>query len=258
VTALRKLPKAVTFAAGQHEPQEKIREACIMEAVAWVAREPWSDHPECACPVISSFLRSWNDGLPSDADRDRLLRPLVERLVGSRGSGQVESTRSWMALDWLIRVQTPTWLELAGLRDQAEKLRRLDPVLDSVPARSAQPDLDAARAAAWAAAGAAAWAAARAAAGAAAWAAARDAAWAAARDAAGAAAWAAARDAAGDAAWAAARDAAGDAAGDAARAAAWAAAWAAARAAAGDALDPTVRELQQSALKLIDQMLEAS
>ena len=90
---------------------------------------------------------------------------------------------------------------------------------------------DAARDAAWDAAGAAArdaawdaaWDAARAAAGAAAWAAAG----AAARDAARAAAGAAARDAARDAAW--------DAAWDAARAAAWDAAWDAARAAARDA-----------------------
>jgi len=94
---------------------------------------------------------------------------------------------------------------------------------------------DAARDAAWAAAGDvardAAWYAARAAAGDAA----RAAAWAAAR----AAAWAAA----GDAAWDAARAAAGDAAWDAARAAARAAAWDAARAAAGDAQDKRLRQM---------------
>ena len=90
---------------------------------------------------------------------------------------------------------------------------------------------EAARAAAWAAAGDAARAAARAAAWAAAGAAAGDAARAAAGDAARGAARAAARAAAGDAARAAARAAAGDAARDAARDAAWDAAWAAARAA---------------------------
>ena len=54
--------------------------------------------------------------------------------------------------------------------------------------------------------------------------------------------------AAGAAAWAAAWDAAGDAAGDAA----WDAAWDA----AGDALSKTKTELQQSALKLVERMIE--
>jgi hypothetical protein len=55
----------------------------------------------------------------------------------------------------------------------------------------------------------------------------------------------------------AARAAATDAATDAATAAAWAAAWAAARAAAWDALEPTVNQLQTSALLLLDRMIEA-
>jgi immunity protein 5 of polymorphic toxin system len=105
----------------------------------------------------------------------------------------------------------------------------------------------AARAAAWDAAGAAAGDAAGAAAWDAAGDAARAAAGAAARAAVGAAARAAARAAAGAAAWAAA--------GAAARAAAGAAAGAAAWAAAGDALQPTLAQLQTSALDLIDQML---
>jgi hypothetical protein len=50
---------------------------CVMEAVAFVAGEPWSDHPVCACPVISAFMRNWNDSLPTDADRDRLLKDLI-------------------------------------------------------------------------------------------------------------------------------------------------------------------------------------
>jgi hypothetical protein len=26
---------------------------CVMEAVSYVAGEPWSDTPQCACPVIA-------------------------------------------------------------------------------------------------------------------------------------------------------------------------------------------------------------
>lgn len=58
---------------------------CAMEAVAYLAHEPHSDRPACACPVISAFLRAWNDGLP-DAERDALIRPLLPRLIGDRKS----------------------------------------------------------------------------------------------------------------------------------------------------------------------------
>ncbi len=50
---------------GSHSPDSKF---CVMEAVAYVAGEPWSDSPECVSPVIAAFLRSWNDSMP-DAER---------------------------------------------------------------------------------------------------------------------------------------------------------------------------------------------
>ena len=67
--------------------------ACVMEMLAWVAREQHSDHPQCACPVIAAFLRTWNDGLRSDAERDRLLKPLIPRLLDSRSTGSCAYTR---------------------------------------------------------------------------------------------------------------------------------------------------------------------
>jgi|SRR5579884_3074450 len=92
--------------------------ACVMEAVAWVAGEPWSDHPVCASPVIAGFLRAWNDAL-NDADR-QMLKPLVLRLVGTAGTEEQELRRSYMALDWHCRVSTPTWLRAAGRVQEAE------------------------------------------------------------------------------------------------------------------------------------------
>jgi hypothetical protein len=235
-----RLAQITTLAHGGHSPGDQM---CAMEAVAFVAGEPWSDQPKCACPVISSFMRAWNDSLP-DADRTRLLLPLIPKLVGTRGDKALEIRRSLMAADWLVRVHTPAWLRLAKLDAQADLLERLPEITDMAQVPSIRGPLEAVRtdaAAAWDAA----WAAARAAA----WAAARAAAW----DAAGAAAGAAAGDAAGAAAW----DAAGAAAWAAARAAAWAAARAAARAAAGAALAPTKEKLQASALELIERMIAA-
>jgi hypothetical protein len=220
--------EALMLKSGGHS--EDSGEMCVMEAVAFVAGEPWSDHPVCASEVIGAFMRSWNDSL--DDEGRQKLKPYVTKLVGSKASQEIETQRGWLATDWLIHHQAPAWLDLAGCHEQADALRELPPILSSALASTYQPVLDNARAKASAAraAGDASWAA---------WYAAGAAAW---------AALAAARDAAGDAAWAA-----------------WAAAWAAAGAAgdaawaaAGAKLQPTVISLRASAFELLDAMLALS
>ncbi len=197
---------------------------CAMEAASYIAGEPWSDHPQCVSPVIAAFMRNWNDSLNNE-DRNRLISPeLIAKTIGTANPA-LDERRSYMAVDWFIRVHTPAWLKLAGLKDQAAFIESLPEITGFAQIPSIRAPLEAVRQDA-------------AAARAAAWAAARDAAWAAAW----AAAWDAARDAARDAAW----DAAGAAAGDAARDAAGDAAWA--------ALKPTVAELQQSAVSLVERM----
>ncbi len=186
---------------------------------------------ECASTVIAAFLRAWNDSLPTDADRQRLLRPLLPLVVSSRADNATELRRSYMALDWLVKVHTPAWLLLAGLHDHAEALFALDEITGPVTMEKALPAVNTA------------WDAARDAA--------RDAPWDAAGDAARFAAWAAAGDTSGDAAW----DAAWDTSGDAVRTAAWAGARTAAWTGAGDALLPTVAELQVSAQDLVRRMV---
>jgi hypothetical protein len=169
--------------SGAHNRNDEGK-ACVMEVVAYVAGEEWSDTPVCACPVIGAFMRNWNDGLPSDAKRTELLGPFVPRLVGSKSNAAVELKRSYLALDWLVRVCTPAWLELAGLKEHADLCRQLGELHDEASCKLATETVEKARsasaaasAAARAAAWYAAWDAARAAARAAAW----DAAWDAAR-----------------------------------------------------------------------------
>ena len=70
-TPRERLAALPSLSAGGHEHVDE--GACFMEAVSYVAGEPWSDKPACACPVLGAFLRTWNDDL-SDTDRDRLLR----------------------------------------------------------------------------------------------------------------------------------------------------------------------------------------
>ena len=233
-------PMPTVLKKGSHRSPED--GMCSTEAVAWIAGEEHSDRPDCCCPVLAAFVRSWNDGMRSDAERDRLLK-WVPRLVGTRADADTERRRAEMALDWLVHECAPAWLDLAGLAEHAAGLRAMSGI--------DQPKLDAASAAAGAAARAAAENAAE------------NAVWAAAENAVRAAASVAARAAAGAAVRAAAENAVWAAAGAAARAAAenavWAAASAAASAAARDAArEPTAALLQDSAEVLLSRMIKTS
>jgi hypothetical protein len=135
---------------------------CVMEAVAWIAGEKWSASPKCVSPMIASFLRSWNDGLPTDADRDRLLKPLIPKLIGTAGTKKYEERRGWMVLDWSIRQCTPAFLRLVKLDSHADALKAIPEIVSfeglEIAMRAllaakldATAGLAAARAAAWAA-----------------------------------------------------------------------------------------------------------
>lgn len=240
------------LAYGTHATADEGR--CAMEWVSYLSGEPHSDSPTCVSPVLRAFCVTLNDSL-DDLPRQRL-RPYLARTIGTSGDGYDE-VRSWLALDWLVRTYTATWLAAAGLGSAAERLSRLPEVAEGCnlqvvlsALRDARTDAHAAgagvlgttRAAIWAP-----WLAGRSAA--------REAAW----TSAGAAAWAAARvavgDLAGDRARALAREIAGDAAAALTREARSGAGRAAARAAARAALAPTLADLEQSAFGLLDRML---
>jgi hypothetical protein len=244
-----------TLAHGPHGNPDDGR--CAMEWVSHLAGEPHNDQPACVSLVLRAFCTALNDSL-EDEPRQHL-RPYLARTIGTGDDG-LDEARSWMAMDWLIRTYTPTWLSVARLLSPAQCLSDLPPVLSSADLPIALDALNAARAqsrAAWAsalgpmrAATLTPWAAGRAAA--------REAAWASA----GAAAWGAARvavgDIAGDRARALAREIGGDAAATIARGARAGASRAAARDSARAALAPTIAELHASAFSLLDRMLPTS
>ena len=82
-------------------------EMCIMEAVAFVAGEKWSDEPDCVSPVIVGLMRRLNDMIPRDTERTRVLLPLVLRLMDSRCAA-LEEQRFAMLTGWCHA--NPTWL----------------------------------------------------------------------------------------------------------------------------------------------------
>jgi hypothetical protein len=238
-----------TLAYGTHANPDDGR--CAMEWVSHLAGEPHSDQPRCVSSVLRAICIALNDGL-EDAPRQRL-RPYLARTIGTSDDG-LDSARSWLAMDWLVRVYAPTWLQAAKLSEAATELRSLAPILDEASLHAALPVLEGARRAAHSArceARTAPWAAARTAA--------RETAW----GCAGAAAWAAARvgvgDIAGDRARAAARAAAADAATVVARNVLCSVQLhggrSAARDAAREALVPIVEQLRESVFALLERML---
>lgn len=128
---------------------------CVMEAVAWLAGEPWTDRPACASPVIAAYCRILNDidGEPGKTIRQRLV-PYIPGLIGSYGTPDVEQRRGYLAADWAVRVCAPTALRAVGLADQANILENQTPITDHDTATAAA--VAAARAAASAAEAAAA------------------------------------------------------------------------------------------------------
>lgn len=113
-----------TLARGTHtHPSQRRR---TMEWVSHLAGDPNSNEPGCVSPVLRAFCTTLNNAM-EDEPRQRLL-PYLERTIGTADDG-LDETRSWMALDWLIRVYAPTWLDAAGLPHSAARLTLLSPVL---------------------------------------------------------------------------------------------------------------------------------
>jgi hypothetical protein len=119
---LARLDRVTTLLHGKHDPGGGM---CLMEAVAFVAGQEWSDAPACVCPVIGAHMRAWNDNFSNDDDRTRLLKPLIVELIGTRGSEELEIRRAAMAADWLVRSHALAWLRLAGLDQHADTIATL-------------------------------------------------------------------------------------------------------------------------------------
>jgi len=72
-----------------------------------LAGESFNDHPACACPVIGSFLRTYNDSL--DDPRRQELYAYASRVVGSRASGAVARRRAERLGEWELELRRRRW-----------------------------------------------------------------------------------------------------------------------------------------------------
>lgn len=69
----------IKLSTGSHASIEN--GACIMEMVSYLANEPWSDHPKCACPILTGYAIRLNDR--SDDETREKLKAIAPKLVGT-------------------------------------------------------------------------------------------------------------------------------------------------------------------------------
>lgn len=95
--------------------------ACVMELVSYIANEPWSYKPECACPVLTEFAVTLNDVF-SDTHR-QMLKPVIPLLLNSRINKDVTVARRELISWRYLTVVYPIILDNYKLTEIAAKLR---------------------------------------------------------------------------------------------------------------------------------------
>jgi hypothetical protein len=97
--------QTIRLSKGKHTSKD--HGACVMELASMLGDEPFSDHPAGVCPVIGSVLRAYNDSI--DDRRRQDLYAYAARVVGSRGSAEVERMRAERLSDWISRPVARRW-----------------------------------------------------------------------------------------------------------------------------------------------------
>lgn len=104
--------QTVRLSYGRHaHPAEG---ACVMELASMLAGEPFSDQPESVCPVIGSFLRTYNDRTGDERRQD--LYRYASEIVGTKSTKQVERAREQHLFEWAERLERRRLIVRLGLR----------------------------------------------------------------------------------------------------------------------------------------------
>lgn len=94
--------------------------SCVMELVSYIAGEPWSDSPQCACPILTKFAIRYNDCV-GDIQRQKL-KELIPLLLNSRNK-KLELKRARFFALQAVTVFLPILTEALELKEITEKLR---------------------------------------------------------------------------------------------------------------------------------------
>jgi hypothetical protein len=120
--------QTIKLSKGKHSGPEE--GACVMELASMLAGEPFTDHPASVCPVIGSFLRSYNDSI--DSDRRQGLYEYASKVVGSRACARIQQARAARLAQWAEEMERtrPAWFVLSSPLRAIGRLRR--PPVDAV------------------------------------------------------------------------------------------------------------------------------
>ena len=121
----QRLFDSVKLKYGAHDDRDD--GMCAMELVAFLAGEQHTDHPDCACPVLTGYTIRLNDAMP-EAWRQQL-KPYLPLLIGTRDGREPERAAllAWRA----IRVFMPMVLEACHMPERAATFRDFKGGLDS-------------------------------------------------------------------------------------------------------------------------------
>ncbi|MBV8217707.1 MAG: hypothetical protein JO325_04530 [Solirubrobacterales bacterium] len=120
--------QTIKLSKGKHSGPEE--GACVMELASMLAGESFTDHPASVCPVIGSFLRSYNDSI--DSERRQGMYEYASKVVGSRGSAMTQQARAARLAEWAEEMERtrPAWFVLRSPLRAIGRLRR--PPVDAV------------------------------------------------------------------------------------------------------------------------------
>ncbi len=104
--------------------------ACIMELVSYIANEPWSDRPKCACPILTEYAIRINDRF-NDEHR-QLLKPLIPLLLNTKENDATQIARKRLMRWRNVTVTYPIILECYKLPEIATRLREFKNTLEDM------------------------------------------------------------------------------------------------------------------------------
>ena len=104
--------------------------ACIMELVSYIANEPWSDHPKCACPILTQYAIRMNDKF-NDEHR-QLLKPIIPLLLNSKADDKTQIARKQLIMWRNVTTTYPIILECYKLPELAEELRKFKNTIEDM------------------------------------------------------------------------------------------------------------------------------
>ena len=119
----RTIDDITALAKGKHSTAED--GLCLLEATAWLAGEPHTDHPACASLVAGGIGRRLND--IADDETRQLLLPYAPLLIGTRGDG-LDKLRANRWITWSRGTRLPRLLDALDQPVHATTLRDMPPV----------------------------------------------------------------------------------------------------------------------------------